>query len=210
MNGLIKLNISKGISIFLFISIFAFSSFALTPQEALNKGKSALASAKSVSADFSMKVNGQNVKGRLLSKGSKFTLISNISSNWFNGKDLYTYIPSKKETTVFNPTATELAEVNPLLYLNTSSNYKVAGTKKKVPGIETLVLIPLKPGGGMKSVTIDLNSKTFLPTKIRIVPNSGSPIEISLSNVKLNVSIPDSYFEYPKSKYPKVNIVDMR
>lgn len=183
---------------------------ALTADEILAKGKSKLTSATSISASFTMKLNGQSLSGTILSKGSKFALISGVSSNWYNGKDLYTYNPSSNETTVFRPTAAELLEVNPLLYINSASNYNVKATKAKVAGEETVVLIPKKTGTGVKNVSVTFDSKTFLPKLIRIVTSSGSTVEVSVSNIKLNGSVSDSSFEYPKSKYPKVKINDMR
>lgn len=188
----------------------AQSTFAITPQEALDKAKTKLTEASSVSADFSMKIDGRTVKGNIVSKGSKFTLISGVNSNWYNGKNLYTYVPAKSETSVFTPTASELAEVNPLLYLNSASQFKAMGSKTRKAGIETVVLLPIKKGTGVKSVTIGLDAKTFLPKTINVEPTSGSIINITISNIKLNLRVADSTFEYPKAKYPKSQIIDFR
>ena len=157
-----------------------------------------------------MKVSGKSVNGRILSKGTKFALTSNATSNWYNGKDLYTYNPSQGETTVFRPTAEELAEVNPLLYLKSASNFKIVPSKNKKTGIETVVLVPKSSGTGVKNVMLELDSKTFLPKTIKITPSSGGAIEISITALKLNASVADSSFEYPKAKYPKAKIIDMR
>ena len=183
---------------------------AVTPKECLDKARAKLASASSLSADFTMKVEGQTIKGHLDSKGNKFSLVSNANSNWYNGRELYTYVPSQSETTVFKPTASELAEVNPLLYINTSSEFKVSGTKTKKPGLETVVLIPKKSGTGVSNVVIDFDANSFLPRAIKLTPSTGKAIEISISNVKLNPKLSDSAFEYPKEKYKKVKIIDMR
>lgn len=195
------------ISLFLFFPVLCY---AITAQEAYEKGKNKLSSASSITADFTMKTNGGTVKGKIVSKGNKFAITSNASSNWYNGVDLYTYLPSKAETTIFKPTAQELSEVNPLLYLKTASNYKVSATKTKKQGLETIVLIPKSSGSSVKSVTLDLDDKTFLPKSLKIISASGATIEISITNLKLNSSISDNAFAYPKSKYPKAKIIDMR
>ena len=183
---------------------------AITAQEAFQKGKNIISSAKTVSASFNMKINGQSVTGKILSKGNKFAITSGSTSNWYNGTDLYTYISSKSETTIFRPTAAELSQVNPLLYLKSASNFNVTATKTKKVGVETVVLIPKTSGSGVKSVTIDLDSKTFLPKAIKVIPSSGGVIDISISNIKLNSNINDTSFTYPKSSYPKAKIIDMR
>lgn len=184
--------------------------FADTPKEILAKAKNKLSAAKTVTADFTMTANGQTVKGNLTSKGTKFALVSNVSSNWYNGKDLYTYNNAQKETTVFKPTSSELAEVNPLLYLNLADGFNVQGTKAKKSGMETVVLIPKKTGSGVKSVMIDIDSKTFYPRSIKITPSSGQPLTIAITGLKTDVNVPDSKFEYPKDKYKNVTITDMR
>lgn len=192
------------------VIFFSLPAHALTAQEAFQKGKNAISSAKTLSANFTIKMSGNTVTGKILSKGNKFALTSSVSSNWYNGTDLYTYIASKSETTVFRPSASELAQVNPLLYLKSASNFNVTATKTKKSGLETIVLIPKTSGTGVKSVTIDLDAKTFLPKYIKIIPSSGGPIDLTISNLKLNSSINDSSFTYPKSSYPKAKIIDMR
>lgn len=182
---------------------------ALTPAESFRKGKEAISKAKSLSANFVMKVSGQTVSGQIYSKGSKFAITSNATSSWYNGKSLYTYDPSANETYVFNPTQDELREANPLLYLNTSSGYDIKATKSKKKGVESLILIP-KKASSVKSVAIDLDSKTFLPKTITIRPTSGAEITLTISGIKLNGNIGDGTFEYPKTKYPKAKVVDMR
>ncbi|MCH5217177.1 MAG: outer membrane lipoprotein carrier protein LolA [Muribaculaceae bacterium] len=190
--------------------LLALSSFALTPSEAFSKASAKLRGATSLSADFSMTLNGSTVKGTIKSKGDKFAIISNVTSNWFDGKELYTLNPSKKQTTIFRPTKAELIEVNPLLYLQSASDYKISGTKTKKAGVETVVLIPKSSGSGVKNVVIDLDSKTLLPKTIKLTPTAGDAIVMNVSNIKLNGSIADADFKYPKSKYPNVTIVDMR
>lgn len=197
-------------ALLLVVMAFMTDLHAITPSEALAKAKSKIESASTVSASFSMKLNGQTVAGTLLAKGNKFALTSGVTSNWYNGTDLYSYVASKNETTVFCPSASELAEVNPLLFIKSASNYKVMGTKTKKAGVETIVLMPKSNGGGIKSVVIELDSKTFLPRNIKVQPTSGATIDLTLSNVKLNAGIADSSFAYPKSKYPKAKIIDMR
>lgn len=194
----------------IFIICSIFTANALTASESFEKAKAKITSAKTIQSDFNLKYKGSLISGKILVKGKKFAISSNLSSNWYNGTDLYTYNPSAGETTIFNPTASELSEINPLLYLSSSSNFKIAASKNKKKGIETVVLIPQKTGTGVKSVTIDLDEKTFLPKSIKIVDASGDISEITLSNLSLNSSISDKSFDYPKSKYPRVPINDMR
>lgn len=186
------------------------TSNAMTASEAFDKGKSKIESAKSVSADFILTVNGNSAKGSILTKGSKFVISSDAGSSWYNGKDLYSYNPVSNETTVFSPDESELAEVNPLLYLSSSDDYKVMGTKNKKDGFETAILVPKDKNSTIKKVTIDLDSSTFLPKLISVETKSGALIDLKISNISLDVSVSDSSFTYPSKTYSSAKIIDLR
>lgn len=205
-------NSGKKVSLCIILSLLLplFSANALTATEIFNKGKSKIESAKTLTADFTMTVGGGSVSGKIYTKGSKFAIITKSLSNWYNGKDLYTYNASQGETTVFNPTASDLAQINPLLYLSTASDYRIVSTNDSNEGAETIMLIPKAKNSSVKSLKIELNTSTYLPKTIKIVTSSGSKVDIKLSNIKLDQSISDSTFEYPKASYPKATINDMR
>lgn len=192
------------------MALVPFMLSAMTPAEALQKAKDKISSAKSLSADFTMNAGGRTTTGKLLTKGTKFSLTSNLSSSWYDGSSLYVYNPASAETTVMKPSAAELAEANPLSYISSSSLYNVTGSKQKTPGMETVVLIPKKSGSNVKSIMIQLNASTFLPAGITVTQSSGSKITISLSNIRLNPSLSDSQFVYPKAKYGKAKLIDLR
>lgn len=202
--------ISKFLILALLLLVPAAQAKAVTASEALLKAKTKITSASSLQASFAMSSGGKSVSGKIYQKGKKFAIISNVTSNWFNGTDLYTYMGDKNETTVFKPSASELAEVNPLMYIQSASNYKVLSSKTQKAGIITVVLMPKKTGSGIKSVTIELDSKSYLPKTIKILPSSGAAINVAISGVSLNGSLADSIFDYPKGKYPKAKVIDMR
>lgn len=186
------------------------SVMALTASEVFDRGKAKITGAKTLQADFIMKMNGRQISGKIFSKGNRFALISSLTSSWFNGTSLYTYDAGAGETFLSTPTLAELREVNPLLFLSSAQDYKITASKKKKTDIETVVLLPKRNGGAIKSVTIELDSKTFLPKSVKITPSTGTAVDITISNVRLNAEISNSTFEYPKSKYQNVTVIDMR
>lgn len=191
-------------------SCFLSAAYAITPTEALTKCKSKIESSGNLAANFTFNQNSRQTSGKITTKGSKFAITAGGVSNWYNGKDLYTYNSAKGETTIFKPNASELTSVNPLRYLSTFSQYNVMGSRQDKKGEITAVLVPKKTGGAIKSVTIQLDAKTFLPKLIKITPSTGGPVEVSISNITLNGNVSDSAFEYPASKYPNAQINDMR
>lgn len=190
--------------------LFPTMLYSVTPEEALKNAQNKVGKASSISASFKMNMGGKNISGTIYTKGKKFSLVSNLSSCWYDGANLWTYNPATSETMLTKPTASELAQSNPLLYINNASNFKVVSSKTVKKGCETVVLIPKSTSMGVKSVILYINSSTWLPESMEITPGSGSKMTIQLSNIKLNPSLSDNTFTYPKSKYPKVKIVDMR
>lgn len=198
--------------ILLFLTAFCFAAGAnaMTASEAFSKTKAKLSGVKTLSADFILKADGQSFSGNIYSKGKKFAIISNGNSSWYNGKDLYTYSPASRETYVFTPSASELMEANPLLYINSSSDFKVQESKKELTGLKRVVLVPTGKKTGVKSVTVDIDVRTFLPKTITVILSSGQRLDLTVKNIKLNGDLKDSTFEYPKSKYSNVPLTDMR
>lgn len=191
-------------------SLLAPAAKAQTAQDIFNKAAAKIKGASSVTADFKMNISGRACNGKLVAKGNKFAMTSNVGSSWYNGSDMYSYNPSSGETTVMKPSASELMEANPLMYARSSENYTASFSKQKTAGKHTLYLVPKKKNSGLKNVMMVLNASTFLPEKIVVTPTSGSAITVNVSNLNLNATVSDSQFNYPKSKYPKAKIIDLR
>ena len=186
-----------------------FKASAATPAETLEACVKKLSGAKSMKASFTATFNGRNVSGTLLTKGKKFSMTMPGLGTWYDGKSIWSYSSANGETTVWTPTAAELAESNPLLYLSSASDYNVkAGTGAK-KGESVIVLTPKKRNSGVKSITAVINNATSLPKRLTIVAGSASST-VTLTSLTLNTTIADSQFAYPKSKYPKATVTDLR
>lgn len=209
-----KFECFKGrLSVVIMMTLAAFVFFqanASKTEDVFAKAKDKIASAKTLTASFTLTVNGTSTSGKIYSKGNRFALITDKTSNWYNGKDLYTYDASAAETYLFNPSKDELRETNPLLYLKSASDYRIADSKNSKTGVETVILLPKTKDSGVKSVTIVIDSKTYLPKNIKVVTSNGITLSVALSNIKLNAELADSTFDYPKQKYPGVKITDLR
>ena len=196
------------------LAIVTFSSVAMaeTPASVLKKVSSKITSGKGLSCTFSVSGNGsQSASGTLTSSGSKFSIISNASSVWFDGKTMWTLNPSTQEVTVTEPTQSEIAESNPLTYITGySSQYNLYYSKRKEAGRYLVVLNPKTSGTGVKAVEIAVNSKTYNPTRIIIRFDDDRRSTINISKLNYNASVSSSSFTYPASKYKGYEIVDLR
>lgn len=182
-----------------------------TAESVLQKASVKVKSVKTVDASFSATSSGRSMSGTLKSSGSKFYVKTGGMETWYNGKTLYTYNPSSKETTIVTPTMSELSEVNPLLFLNSYSSYfNPTFSKNKQNGKYIIDLNSKSRKSPAKKITVFLNAGTLYPEKFIITSNDGNQTNLTITKIRYGGSSNSSEFEYPKSKYPKATIVDLR
>lgn len=185
-------------------------SAQLTPGQVAQKTAAVVSNAKTISAAFNFSGNGRNSNGTIKTSGNLFSVILPEVSTWYDGKALYTYNPRTVETTVTTPTAMELMESNPLLYVRgAGANYSYKFSTVRRNGKYVVDLIPTKKNTGISKMTITVNSTNFHPERI-VVATTGGVLTIDITSFKTGVPIPASEFSYPKAKYPKAEIIDLR
>lgn len=181
---------------------------AETASELLNRVSSKISAAKSVNVQF--KIDGSQT-GELKISGKKFYVSAMGNTSWYNGKEMYTYNSSSKETTLFIPTKTELAESNPLYYVSgAQGNYDISFAPSAAGDVTTLILTPKRKKDSIKKVELSVSKKKLLPESIKIFTKSNKNSVIKITKLSLGESMPESTFIYPKSKYSKVKIIDLR
>lgn len=200
---------------FLFLLTLIFSTASLsgaeTADQILKKASAAINNANGLSASFNIDYGTQRLTGTLKTSGKMFVLQTSSSSTWYDGKNMWTFNAKNNETTLINPTAQEVAEANPLLLVNSYSMQFVASfAKNQTKGNKTILLTPKSKSIGYKSVMVTIPDGSNYPSMLVVVPSSGQTVKINISNVRTSQKFSNSTFVYPKSKYPKAEIVDLR
>lgn len=181
---------------------------AETAAALLNKCATEISKAKSM--DVSFKINGSN-SGVLKTSGKKLMISVMGSGSWYDGKDMYTYNPSSNETTLYHPTKSELMEINPLYYISEVTSAYTASYIGNTNGIsKTILLTPTAKRSQIKKIEVTVSSKSYLPEKMKIFPKSGNVTTFSITKITLNASLSSDIFKYPKNKYSKTKIIDLR
>lgn len=184
---------------------------AETADAVLKKAASTVNGAGGLTASFTLDYGQQKIAGTLKSSGRKFAIQTSSTSTWYDGKNMWTYNARNNETTLMTPTPQEVAEANPLSLVNSyASMFSVAYAKTQTKGSKTIVLTPKSKHTGYKSVHVTIPDGTAIPSKLVVIPTSGQKVTVSITQVKRGQKLPDSTFSYPKSKYPKAEIVDLR
>lgn len=160
---------------------------------------------------FTVTYAGKSMNGSIKGCGTKFMLNLPVAATWYNGKYLWALNASSKETTIVIPTASELGESNPFSYLHSWKNaFNPTLVDSKNASTYNIRLTPKRKYQSVKYVDICLNKVDFKPIKITIADTSGKLSYIAIKSLKYVASLPASDFEYPKQKYPNVEIIDLR
>lgn len=194
-----------------FITLPVTLKAEVTAQQVLSMSASNLKKSNSLSCEFSITAGGKKINGILKRAGNKFAVSTPATSSWYNGQLLWTYNSSSRETTLIKPTKDEIMEINPLLYIDTySSDYNAALAKTQTKGYYTVNLFPKKKGSGIKVVVVTIESKTWRPIKLTVIQTGWKSVIININKLNFSAKFNSSEFEYPKNKYPNVEIIDLR
>lgn len=198
------------ITLVLSLTFPGVANAALTPEQVAQKAAAVVSGAKGLEATFVLKTGNHTVKGSLKSSGNKFTVSLPQMSSWYNGKALYTYNARTQETTVVEPTAQELLESNPLLYVRGGAGaYICKFSPVKRNGKYVMDLTPRDKKSGITKMTFTVNSTNFHTERIVVTTANGTST-IDVTGLTTGKTLPEATFDYPKDKYPKAEIVDLR
>ncbi len=186
-------------------------SAADTADGMLKKAAAGITGTSGLTASFTLDYGSQKVSGTMKASGKKFALQTSSTSTWYDGKNMWIYNARTGETTLMTPTSREVAEANPLSIVNSySADFTAAFAKSQIKGSKTIVLTPKSKRTGYKSVHVTIPDGSAFPFRLVIIPTSGQKMTVSVSKVTKDCKLPDATFVYPKSKYPNVEIVDLR
>lgn len=197
--------------VLLILSMSGYAAGDVTANGMLKKAASEINATPGLTASFTLDYGSQKVSGTLKASGKKFALLTPSSSTWYDGKNMWTFNANNAETTLMTPTPQEVTEANPLSIVNTySSHFTAAFAKTITKGSKTIVLTPKSKQTGYKSVHITIPDGSAVPSKLVVIPTNGQKVTVYITQVKKGQKLPDATFVYPKSNYPKVEIVDLR
>ena len=175
---------------------------------------------KSVKANFTYKV--ENASGKVLStktgniqmKGTKYRVSFGGQEIFCDGKTVWNYDKAANEVTVSNLDASGGTITPQKLFTNFYDSdflYKLNGEKKV--GNKIMQEIEMTPTDKSKPfhkvfLTVDKSAKTISST--RVLENTGNRYVYSVTSMNTTTDIPDNQFVFDKSKYPGVEVVDLR
>jgi outer membrane lipoprotein carrier protein len=175
---------------------------------------------KSPQAAFVYKV--ENAQGKVLSskkgtvtmKGNRYRVAMDGMEIYSDGKTTWNYDKSANEVTVDNVNAGASAMTPQKMFTNFYDKdfyYKLNGEKKE--GGRTLQEIELTPTDKTRpyhKVYVWVDKGTSTVYSARFLEKTGGRYSYTVTSLKQTAPVSDSYFSFDKSKYPGVEVVDLR
>jgi outer membrane lipoprotein-sorting protein len=159
---------------------------------------------------FLLNVEGnENVEGNFILNGKKFYLTLGTMEVWYNGVTQWAYSADNNEVSIIEPTAEELAQINPLLIIKNLNKKFIVQTTQKTEKNLHFVCTPKDKTFDVTKVEITANNATKQITSLTLFSANGD-ITIDLKIYKTEKSIPETTFQFDKSKYKNVIINDLR
>lgn len=199
----------------LFVLLLIFSSVHPAPgQKAvdiLNAVNRKYSSFTSYSAGF--KVSGaEKYAGTLLSKGKMYKITFGGQEVYNNGKDVYTYVAEANEVNITSYNEGDESDISPNNIFNLykkgyASSYKnevTLGGKK----YDVVTLTP-KSRSSVSRIELTIGKTDKLISSWTVFDRAGATT-YTITDFKPNVAVAGAAFTFDKSKYPKVEVIDLR
>lgn len=155
-----------------------------------------------------------SMNGTAFIRGDKFRLETNEMDIWFDGATQWVLMKEVNEVNISNPTAEEITSVSPLALLGIyRSGYILSAPEKKNHNGKSMTMIRMLPAAGTSAysevdVLIDSNKQTLVQVTLTLRNGTKQLIEISDYDASHNYS--DREFRFDKTRYPHVEIIDLR
>ncbi len=175
---------------------------------------------KAPQATFTYKV--ENAQGKALStkkgtvsmKGSKYKVIMDGLTIISDGKTVWNYDKSSNEVTVNNADASATAMTPQKLLTNFYDKdflYKYNGEKKDGKKVlQEIELTPTDKTRPFHKVYLMVDKSANNIASARFLEKSGGRYSYSINSLKQGATLTDKDFTFDKSKYPGVEVVDLR
>lgn len=197
-----------------FVAFPAPLSMALTASQIINKTASTVESFPSLHLSLVSTSGKTSVSAKLVMSGPRFVFTTSDMEVYYDGQTQWTFDPSAGEVTLTTPTAEELAEINPLAFLRnyarnsdrdyTTSIVSTAGNKTQIK------MVAKTRKQFVKSTLITIDTSTWLPTEVKAELTNGQTVSVRVVSSIKGKALQAPHFRFPQSKYPTVEVIDLR
>ncbi len=158
------------------------------------------------------KIN-EEFKGKMVVKGDKYRLVLPEQEVINNGKTLWTYLPEAKEVNIdnFDPTSDDLNPSKIFEVYKKGFKYLHMGDATEAGVLCDVVdLVPEKKDAQYFKIRMNISKKDKSIQNFTMFDKSGNRYKYTISKFAPNANITDAYFSFDVTKYPGVEVIDLR
>ncbi len=192
------------------ISAAALLSAAVTAGSVLDKTLSALDDSPAIEAMYGIASSGESSHGVIVISGDKFLIRGDGATIWFDGTTQWSYTERTGEVNVTEPTAEEIAEVNPLAILRSEPDVYRLKLKKQGKSGYVIELTDQSGDLSISKATVTISADDFLPANAIVETASGDKFSLVLKNIKKLKTVDPQLFRFNPKDYPGVEVIDLR
>ncbi len=214
-------NVFLAISVCLALSANTHAQNAKDPkaQAILKEVSTKFKSTKTLSASFKVTTLDQKTKktdsrsGSIILKGNKYKLMLAGQEIYCDGTSAWTYLKEANEVQV-SSADDKTNGISPTniftIYEKGFSSKYIGETKIDNVAVHHIELVPDDAKKPYFKIQVFINKTDKIITSAKIFEKNGTHITYSVEKIKLNVDAPDNMFTFDKSKYPGIEVVDLR
>lgn len=214
-------NVFLAISVCLALSANTLAQNAKDPkaQAILKEVSTKFKSTKTLSASFKVTTLDQKTKktdsrsGSIILKGNKYKLMLAGQEIYCDGTSAWTYLKEANEVQV-SSADDKTNGISPTniftIYEKGFSSKYIGETKIDNVAVHHIELVPDDAKKPYFKIQVFINKTDKIITSAKIFEKNGTHITYSVEKIKLNVDAPDNMFTFDKSKYPGIEVVDLR
>jgi len=204
--------------IILFLFIACIPAWAQNgAKDILDKSAAKIKAYPAVEIEFSLTMENKEEdireehQGKAYMKGSLYKLEVMDVVNYYDGKNIYTYMPEAQEVNLKNPSDEEEEMLNPTKIFNIHNT----GFKQKLisdtGGTAYIELYPNDLSKNYIKIGIWVKTSDSSIRKVESFGKDGNNLIITINSLKQPSPVPDdSFFKFDTTRHPEVEIVDMR
>ena len=186
--------------LFVLLAYAVFAQNDPKAKEILDKAAAKFKAYPAAEIDFTLTMENpsENIhemhEGKAWMKGNLYKLNVMDVENYYDGKNIYTYMPEVQEVNIKNP--------------NEGFDQKLVSTGNDITYIE---LFPTDKSRNFTKIGIWVNPATSSIQKVTSFGKDGNNVLITIKSIKQSSPVPaDSFFKFDPAKHPEVEVIDLR
>ena len=194
------------------LAVTTLSLRAATPTAAdiMDKMRRTVLASPAVEAQFTIRGGQGGIQGSATMHGAAFTFATPQIQVWYDGSTQWALLESTKEVSITEPTAEELALVNPFAIMQ---NYEQSYTMRRLAdsnGRSVVQLTPKDKTSAIRKVVVTADKDGKWPQELVVIFDDGRAIDLYIDRISGRQAPPVSTFRYNTKLHPAAEVIDLR